>query len=184
MNRILFILFNEVFARPQELPRLHRRSIPPGCTSTGSKRKSSQRRCDHAVLVIRVSRPTRVRSGEDRLVFPIPPGVHWRDVQPVLLPQEGNPKLEVRKSKQIGNRKSKIGNRQGPSPGKVGILVGGRIKYIDRPGYVARKATSEPVPLIALTRVARHPAAKPTPDPVSPSLPARSIQGKAAGPKT
>src|SRR5205814_2758735 len=32
---------------------------------------------------------------EDRLVFPIPPGVHWKDVEAVAV-ATGNPKLEVR----------------------------------------------------------------------------------------
>jgi hypothetical protein len=34
--------------------------------------------------------PSQTRAGavrEDRLVFPIPPGTHWRDVKPVVLPQ-------------------------------------------------------------------------------------------------
>ena len=31
---------------------------------------------------------------EDRLVFPIPPGVHWRDVLPVVLPETANAGLE------------------------------------------------------------------------------------------
>src|SRR4051812_7430811 len=40
--------------------------------------------------------PSQTNQGairEDRLVFPIPPGVHWKDVQAVVVPME-NPKLE------------------------------------------------------------------------------------------
>jgi hypothetical protein len=75
----------------------------------------------------------------DRAVFPIPPGVGWREVEPVDVPT-GSTKSEIRIPKQIPNLKSKIQNKakpSGPGPGKVGILVGGRIKYVDRPGYVA-----------------------------------------------
>jgi hypothetical protein len=52
---------------------------------------------------------------EDRIVLPIPPGTHWRDVMPVVLPSEENSKSESRSvgpaysrdnPKQIGNGKS------------------------------------------------------------------------------
>ena len=58
--------------------------------------------------------------------------------------------------------------RNGPGPafgseaqarrGKVGILVGGRIKYIDRPGYVAPPAAA---PLVPLVPVKKGKSAKP-----------------------
>jgi hypothetical protein len=74
--------------------------------------------------------------GEGRLVLPIPPGTHWSDAKPIILP--GEPE-----QKQIGEspRRKTVKAVTGPAPGKVGILVGGRIKYIDRPGYVAPKVT-------------------------------------------
>jgi len=96
--------------------------------------------------------PSQTNSGairEDRLVFPIPPGTHWSEVRAVALPQTENPKLECRSvgpassrdnPKQIRNPKSKIQNPPGPPPGKVAIVVGGRIRYVDRPGYVATEA--------------------------------------------
>src|SRR5204863_4888089 len=69
---------------------------------------------------------------QDRLVFPIPPGVHWRDVRAVSVPAERNPKLEVRavgpysdNPKQIRNPKRKT--QKQPGSGQVAIIVGGRI---------------------------------------------------------
>jgi hypothetical protein len=41
--------------------------------------------------------PSQTNQGairEDRLVFPIPPGVSWRDVEAVAVPSDGSPKLE------------------------------------------------------------------------------------------
>ncbi|HEV2296750.1 MAG TPA: GNAT family N-acetyltransferase [Tepidisphaeraceae bacterium] len=91
--------------------------------------------------------PFKTDSGairEDRVVFPIPPGVHWSEVRKVELPArstglqpvlpEGGHGLKTRAAKV----KAKPATA-GPGPGKVGILVGGRIKYVDRPGYVAPK---------------------------------------------
>src|SRR5262249_25594054 len=48
--------------------------------------------------------------GEDRLVFPIPPGVHWGDPMPRVLPREGAPRLQAPIHKQIRNPKPKIQN--------------------------------------------------------------------------
>ena len=33
---------------------------------------------------------------QDRIVLPIPPGVHWKDPMPILLPREGEPPGEPR----------------------------------------------------------------------------------------
>jgi N-acetylglutamate synthase-like GNAT family acetyltransferase len=57
--------------------------------------------------------------GADRIVLPIPPGKHWADEMPVILPPEGNRKLEIRNSKQIQNSKSKIQNRPMPVSRKL-----------------------------------------------------------------
>ena len=58
--------------------------------------------------------PSHTTSGsirEDRLVQPIPPGTHWQDVKPILLPAEaGSPKLEARSPKQARNPKPQIRN--------------------------------------------------------------------------
>jgi ribosomal protein S18 acetylase RimI-like enzyme len=82
---------------------------------------------------------------EDRIVFPIPPGVHWRDVRPVRVPTIAedapaaadaraalpSPSPRARKAKAACDRP--LTPYAAPA-GKVGILVGGRIKYVDRPG--------------------------------------------------
>src|SRR3954466_1591917 len=47
--------------------------------------------------------PSQTNQGairEDRLVFPIPPGVHWKDVEAVAV-AKGNPKLETRSPNQV-----------------------------------------------------------------------------------
>ncbi len=82
----------------------------------------------------------------DRIVFPIPPGVHWSEVRAPAVRAVQVP---------VGDRGSGVGVRgsgeerkrlpsptrnpkpEPRNPNKVGILVGGRIKYVDRPGYVA-----------------------------------------------
>jgi len=61
--------------------------------------------------------------------------------------------------------KSKIQNKQVAAEGKVAIVVGGRIKYIDRPGYVAPKASEVPAVEPALERVPRPKAPKEKIDP-------------------
>ena len=45
---------------------------------------------------------------EDRLVFPIPPGMRWSNEMPRILPREdaGNPNVEDRNTRQIANQKS------------------------------------------------------------------------------
>jgi hypothetical protein len=64
--------------------------------------------------------PTTTNGGsirEDRLVFPIPPGKHWSDEMPRVLPSE-NRKIDAPGARQIaghrvvGKRKSQIANRK------------------------------------------------------------------------
>jgi hypothetical protein len=55
--------------------------------------------------------PAQTTSGairEDRLVLPIPPQTHWRDVMPVILPGGDKPKLEDQNPKQIERPKPKV----------------------------------------------------------------------------
>ena len=97
--------------------------------------------------------PFQTSSGairEDRIVFPIPPGVHWRDVRPpdvraVEVPREEGARGEGRGAREEGRTKkqprlagprSPMTARPSPLPHQVGILVGGRIKYVAKPGYV------------------------------------------------
>src|SRR5688572_33420086 len=52
--------------------------------------------------------PSQTTSGslrEDRLVFPIPPGTHWSDAKPIVLPGAGSPELEVRARKPKAQQK-------------------------------------------------------------------------------
>jgi hypothetical protein len=103
---------------------------------------------------------------EDRLVLPIPAGVHWTDVRAVSFPSsQAQPRLEDRcpdaakeKRKQAGQRKP---YRARPTPvapqGKAAILVGGRIRYMQRAAAVATAGDVEPTPL-ALPAPAPGPA--------------------------
>src|SRR5687768_3825800 len=85
--------------------------------------------------------PCQTNSGairEDRLVFPIPPGVHWSEVKAVAIPQpSAEMKVLSAESKTKLPRKrtqhSAPSTQHSPPPGKVAIVVGGRIKYVDRP---------------------------------------------------
>jgi hypothetical protein len=92
----------------------------------------------------------------DRIVWPIPTGVHWKDVRAIELPGTHGASAPRRC---LPRPKTTAGEtpaaRSGPGPGMVGILVSGRIKYIPRPGYVA-PALSEK------NRAPRERAPKPT----------------------
>jgi N-acetylglutamate synthase-like GNAT family acetyltransferase len=77
--------------------------------------------------------------GADRIVFPIPPGVHWSEVTAPEIPgAKAAPTLRLRlpAPKRAGETPAarvKKTNAPGPKPGQVAIVVGGRLKYIDRP---------------------------------------------------
>lgn len=89
---------------------------------------------------------------EDRLVFPIPPGTHWRDAQPVVLPNMpvAPVRLPVKREKPkgepiSGSRKAAIARSQskhlkGTPPGKAAVLTAGGIRYIERGDYVPEPA--------------------------------------------
>jgi hypothetical protein len=52
--------------------------------------------------------PSQTSSGsirEDRLVLPIPPGMHWSDAKPLILPQEENTASEIPACKPIAKMK-------------------------------------------------------------------------------
>jgi hypothetical protein len=86
----------------------------------------------------------------DRLVWPIPPGVHWRDVRP----PEGTERktLEVRSTKLEAKTKPEARKvkANGPGPGQVGILVGGKIKYVPKPGYVSPTSPTSPAAALSV----------------------------------
>jgi hypothetical protein len=57
---------------------------------------------------------------EDRLVLPIPPGVHWKDAMPRILPGEDpNPKLEGSISRKIRKPKAKVPARPTQALGRL-----------------------------------------------------------------
>jgi ribosomal protein S18 acetylase RimI-like enzyme len=109
--------------------------------------------------------PHQTRSGafrEDRLVFPIPPHIHWRDPMPVVMPEPekdevGRMRDEEKKgalpsgssfspppsslapprqkpsiARSVAVVRSQSKALQGVPPGKAAIITGGRIRYLDR----------------------------------------------------
>lgn len=95
--------------------------------------------------------------GEDRIVLPIPPETHWRDAKPMVLPglpaqqcggQElpqllpGGAPVRVRpekpkltRSQQAALQRSKSSHLGGAPIGKKAVIRGGRVKYVDIPGF-------------------------------------------------
>jgi N-acetylglutamate synthase-like GNAT family acetyltransferase len=163
--------------------------------STGKKRVHVfwQRRINADDAATPYWYPFQTNSGairQDRLVFPIPPGVHWKDVQAVAMPKskgEGGsacpvfvreaqtrrelvegPMLsavegtndEVVKLPTPPRQKRVSSSIAHPStlPGKVAIFMRGRIKYVDRPGYIS--PPPEPVKKSRAVKVDRPPAPK------------------------
>jgi hypothetical protein len=94
---------------------------------------------------------------EDRIVFPIPPGVHWQDVRAVEVARATGPCLDQQKERMGG---SPMPRTKKPRPqhgaGQVAIIVGGRVKYVDRPGV--KPAT--PAPMTVTTELAKPVKAK------------------------
>ena len=109
--------------------------------------------------------PSQTQNGavrEDRLVIPIPPGTHWRDAKPVLLPGGPNqamgngewamgelpkqlpggalvkarpeqpPAAKVTKAQVAAVARSKSKHLAGVPAGKAAIITRGGVKYIDR----------------------------------------------------
>jgi hypothetical protein len=98
--------------------------------------------------------------GEDRIVLPIPPGTHWRDAKPTILPGlpalppdqglekaeplllPGGAPVKARPEKPVltKSQRAAIARSQsahlGASPlGKKAVIRGGRIRYVDIPGF-------------------------------------------------
>jgi hypothetical protein len=81
--------------------------------------------------------PAQTSSGsirEDRLVLPIPPGKHWSDEMPVVLPREESTKSQITNVKQTSNSKLRTQNKGPLPPTRRGVQFG-------RPS-----AKSEPAP--------------------------------------
>ena len=125
--------------------------------------------------------------GEDRLVFPIPPDVNWRDAKPAVLPgvhpdaelkplaipdkhkpAEERPRIPYIQKVETARSNSK--HLQGVPKGKVAVVTGGKIRYIDRADYV-------PEPVV---KPKKPPRAAQKNDPVlaaKDARPARSLSG-------
>ena len=108
--------------------------------------------------------PSQTKSGafrEDRLAFPIPVGVHWRDPMPVVLPQlqppppvpdtlpggqpvrprPQQPKLTLAQKVAIQRAQNK--HLKGVPLGTMAVIVGADIKYVDRPDFSPETDVSE-----------------------------------------
>jgi hypothetical protein len=84
---------------------------------------------------------------EDRIVFPIPPGTHWKDVRAVNVPTLGpTPQPALPAPKAARRSDAPPAHLPAPPSGKVGIIVGGRIKYVDRSGAKPAEAAEKPKP--------------------------------------
>ena len=128
--------------------------------------------------------PSQTKSGsfrEGRLAFPIPAHVHWRDPMPLILPQvqaveadapktlpggapvsprPQQPKLTQAQKVALQRSQNKL---LGGAPlGKMAVLTGRGIKYVDRPDHVPETDTSGELAekLLKPKRPARAPAAK------------------------
>ncbi len=125
--------------------------------------------------------PSQTQAGavrEDRIVLPIPPGTHWRDAKPLVLPgitpepekpaaplalpggallkpRPEQPKLTAAQKAAIHRAHSK--HLMGVPLGKKAVLTGGGIKYVERTDFVAE--TDTPEELEALVTGAKKPKA-------------------------
>jgi hypothetical protein len=117
--------------------------------------------------------------GEDRIVLPIPPGTHWRDAKPMVLPgmpapqpdlpltlpggqpvrpRPEQPKLTKMQRAAIMRMESK--HLGGVPPGKMAVIRGGRIKYVDRPDYVPELDAPEELKALQKPKKPRAPRMK------------------------
>ncbi|MFG0328780.1 MAG: hypothetical protein ACF8PN_02670 [Phycisphaerales bacterium] len=98
--------------------------------------------------------PSQTRAGavrEDRIVLPIPPGTHWRDAKPLLVPgmERGEPVIgakpepkalpptrppapKVSTARKMAVVRSKSKHLKGLPPGKAAVMSGGGLRYIER----------------------------------------------------
>jgi len=123
--------------------------------------------------------PAETRGGmmnEARLVLPIPPGTSWKDAKPIVLPggevpRAARPCLPGKSKKKdtggppVAPRKKALAGP--PPPGKVAIVVGGKIRYIDRPsaGHTPVVSAPPPAPPASAPKPKREPRPKAKNDP-------------------
>lgn len=125
--------------------------------------------------------PSQTRAGaisEDRLVLPIPPGTHWRDAKPLVLPGvpegqavpaeventspavPGKPLLPAQTpnrppaasvARKMAIVRSQSRHLKGLPPGKAAILTAGGIRYVERGDYVPEAEPAAPSPEVEET---------------------------------
>ena len=104
----------------------------------------------------------------DRLAFPIPPGTHWSEVQAASVPMvdaEGNPVKGLPPAKKSRRKaKPKLPDAP-PAMEKVTVMVGGKMKTIERPVNTTPFAAPTPAPAAPLP-VEETAIEKPEPKPV------------------
>jgi len=109
--------------------------------------------------------PALTKSGairEDRIVLPIPPGTHWRDAKPLVLPgivvEPEKPLMlpggalvrprpeqpNVSTARKIAVIRSQSKHLQGLPPGKAAVITAGGLRYIDRGDFVPEAEPAKP----------------------------------------
>ena len=129
--------------------------------------------------------PSQTQNGavaEDRIVLPIPPGTHWRDAKPLVLPGmpvagpempktlPGGQPVRVRpeqpklsKAERIAITRMQSAHLGGVPLGKKAVISGGRIKYVDRKDF--NPETDVPEALLPPPKPKREPKPKQKNDP-------------------
>lgn len=124
--------------------------------------------------------PYQTRSGairQDRLVFPIPEGVHWRETKPIVLPEDRGSSGEEQSQLPARTRRAlsrtpfcRAGAAGQPDtrdptlsrdPNMKAILVGGRIRYVPR--SIPAQARIHPAPAAPQPAPPPKPPRKPAP---------------------
>ncbi len=104
--------------------------------------------------------PFQTKNGavrEERLVFPIAPGVHWSEAKPVILPEEAQKPAALIETEQLmlaasaaekraRRRKAKPIVAQASEPRKIQITIGGKTKWISAPDDAMQSAATAPLP--------------------------------------
>jgi GNAT superfamily N-acetyltransferase len=102
--------------------------------------------------------PSQTKSGqvrEDRLVLPIPPGTHWRDAKPIILPGMQDPAQPALPPSRPPAEKKKFVAKvpviappskflQETPAGKAAVVTGSGIRYVDRGDYVPPPEPAKP----------------------------------------
>jgi ribosomal protein S18 acetylase RimI-like enzyme len=95
---------------------------------------------------------------QDRLVFPIPPGTHWTEVEAMAVPMTGGASSDGADPSSNGDepaparrpRKAKAKPaKPDPASTRMALFVGGKLRYVDRP--VNAPPVNRPAPTAAPT---------------------------------